>query len=311
MTVNIKAMQLYVATLELGNFSEVARREGMSPSSVSRIVQQLETELGTQLLYRNTRAVEATEAGRLYGDTFRQMLATLDDTNRRLQASQSEPGGLVRINAPVAFAQKHIVPWLAELTGRYPALRLELVQTDDFINPLADAADLLFRIAPLQDSGLHLRLVDKPRYFLAASPGYLARYGAPQTPQQLYQHNCLIYKGKMGMQRAYFSAAGAPLEVHTFGGSLVANNADSLVSAALDDLGIVMMPDWQIGHLLQNRALVPVLSDYQVAPGHQQQVIAMLYPQARFLPAAVRSVIDFFAEKYGPTPYWKYPSKDQ
>ncbi|WP_115720135.1 LysR family transcriptional regulator [Gallaecimonas mangrovi] len=306
MTVNTKAMQLYVATLELGNFSEVARREGVSPSSVSRIVQQLETELGTQLLYRNTRAVEATEAGKLYAQAFRQMLATLDETQQRLLEREAEPGGLVRINAPVAFGNKHIVPWLPALYRRYPALQVELVQTDDFINPMTDAADLLFRIGPLQDSGLHMRLIDRPQYSFAASTDYLSRYAAPQTPEQLYNHNCLVYKGKMGLQKAYFSRPGQPVEMHSFSGSLRSNNADTLVQAALDGLGIVMMPDWQIGSYINQGHLIPLLTDHHIAPLQQQQVIAMLYPKTRYLPAAIRAVIDFFAEKYGEPPYWKF-----
>lgn len=307
MTINTRAMQLYVAVLDAGNYSEVARREGMSPSSVSRIVQQLETELGQQLLYRNTRTIMPTEAGRLYGSTFRQVLGELDETAQRLRERENEPSGLVRMNAPVVFGQKHIAPWLAELRERHPLLRIELMQTDDFIDPLSDAADLMFRIAPLQDSGLHVRVVDRSVHLLAASPAYLARHGTPKVPTDLSGHNCLVYKGVKGAQRSFLSKPGRPTEILALSGSLMSNNAETLVSAALSGAGIVMMPDWQIGELLLEQRLVRLLPDYVVATSQEEQVIAMLYPHARFMPLNVRTVIDFFAAKFGTPPYWKYP----
>ena len=170
MSISTRAMQLYVAVLDTGNFSGAARRESMSPSSVSRIISQLEDELGLQLLFRNTRTIVPTEAGRLYGNTFRRVLDELSSTTQLLLDRESQPAGLVRINAPVVFGYRHIAPWLAELTEQYPGLRIELTQTDDFIDPLSDTADLLFRIEPLQDSGLHVRVVDTSVYHLAASP---------------------------------------------------------------------------------------------------------------------------------------------
>lgn len=299
-------MQIYVAVLDVGSFSEVARREGMSPSSVSRIVQQLEESLALQLLHRNTRALVPTEAGRLYGNTFRHMLSELDSTAQQLRERESAPSGLVRINAPVVFGQKHIAPWVAELSERYPALRIELTQTDDFIDPLADAADLLFRIGPLRDSGLHMRIVDQSVVHLAASPAYLARRGTPLNPAELLAHNCLVYKGVLGAQRSFFRKANMPPEVHAFNGSLVSNNAETLVNAALKGAGVVMMPDWLIGELLLQNKLVRLLPDYQVSNSLEEQVIAMLYPRTRFLPLNIRTVIDFFAVCFGTPPYWKY-----
>jgi DNA-binding transcriptional LysR family regulator len=307
MSVDIRSMRLFVAVLEMGNFSQVARRENMSPSSVSRIIQQLESELGAQLLYRNTRAIVATEVGRQYGQTFRAMLSELDETTRRVHEREGSPGGLVRINAPVVFGQKHIAPWLGELWHAWPDLKVELVQTDEFIDPLADAADLLFRIGPLADSGAHARIVDRSELLLAASPGYLARHGIPETPRSLMNHNCLVYKGAMGLQRTFFSRPGAAPQVMTLSGSLTSNNAETLVNAALSDAGIIMMPDWQVGELLRTRQLALLLPDYTVSTHQEPPLIAMLYPHTRYLSLSVRTVIDFFIDRFGSPPRWKLP----
>ncbi|MGB8600581.1 MAG: LysR family transcriptional regulator [Rhizomicrobium sp.] len=306
MPLNTRAMQLYIAVVDAGNFSEVARGENISPSSVSRIIQQLENDLGSQLLYRNTRAIIPTEAGRLYAERFRQILGDLNETAQLLQDRKKEPGGLVRINAPVAFGQRHISPWLAELTTKHPRLQIELVLTDTFIDPLTDAADLLFRISPLQDSGFHVRVVDRPVYHLAASTAYLDRYGYPEKPSDLREHHCLVYKGVMGAQRSYFSRTGHDPETHALNGPLISNSAETLITTALGGAGVIMMPDWLIGEHLLDGKLVRLLPDYQVSTTQDELVIAMLYPHTRFLPLSIRTVIDFFVGKFGTPTYWKY-----
>ena len=138
--VSLRALRLFVAVLDEGSFSEVARRTGVAPSSVSRVIQQLEQHLNTQLLYRNTRALAPTEAGLAFSHAARRMLEQADEAARTLQEREQLPGGLVRINAPVVFGQRHLAPWLAALAERYPKLNVELTQTDDYVDPLHTAA---------------------------------------------------------------------------------------------------------------------------------------------------------------------------
>ena len=144
--VNFRALQLFIAVYDSQSFSTVARREGVSPSMVSRTIHQLEDALGQQLFYRNTRAVVPTEAGRLFAAHARGISEQFSAARRDLQDRSLEPGGLVRINAPVYFGQRHIAPWLPGLTARYPQMQIELALTDDFIDPHRDATDVIFRI---------------------------------------------------------------------------------------------------------------------------------------------------------------------
>lgn len=155
---SFKALRLFVAVLDYGSFSEVARREGLAPSSISRQIQLMEQALGQQLLYRHTRAVSPTEAGRLLGRHARLMLEQLEAAGQALQEQESEPSGLVRINAPMVFGQRHLSPWLGELCRRYPKLQLDIQQTDTYVDPLQDGTDLLFRIGVLNDSGMQARI---------------------------------------------------------------------------------------------------------------------------------------------------------
>ena len=157
--VNFRALQLFIAVYDIQSFSTVARREGVSPSMVSRTIHQLEDALGQQLFYRNTRAVVPTEAGRLFAAHARGISEQFSAARRDLQDRSLEPGGLVRINAPVYFGQRHIAPWLPGLTARYPQMQIELALTDDFIDPHRDATDVIFRIGSLPDSSVHARVL--------------------------------------------------------------------------------------------------------------------------------------------------------
>jgi DNA-binding transcriptional LysR family regulator len=299
-----KALRLFVAVLDRGSFSEVARREGVAPSSISRQIQVMESALQQQLLYRHTRAVTPTEAGRLLEYHARLVLAQLEEAERALQEQESEPSGLVRINAPVVFGQRHLAPGLAELCRRYPKLQLDVQQTDTFVDPLQEGADLLFRIGVLNDSSMQARILAPQRYRLAASPAYLARHGTPQHPDELAAHQCLAYKGMTGQQRWFFRLGQDNWVPYTVKGPLSGNHAETLTQAAELGMGLVMFPSWLIGEALHKGTLHAVLTEFQVSTSLEPQQIAALWPTSRRLSVKVRTVIDFFVERFGPTPYW-------
>ncbi|QMV52354.1 LysR family transcriptional regulator [Ewingella americana] len=303
--INFKSLKLFVAVLDLGSFSEVARREALSPSSVSRVIQQMEQALQTQLLYRNTRAVSPTESGKLLGHHARQVLDQIAQAERGLQEQDLEPSGLVKINAPIVFGQRHIAPWLHELCARYPKLQIELMQTDDFVDPLHDATDLLIRIGVMADSTLQARTLAVQRYCLAASPGYLAKAGTPASPEDLLQHSCLVFKGYVGSQRWFFRPKSSEeWQAYSLRGVLTSNNAETLTQAAINGMGLVVFPTWLIGEALHDGRLVNVLENYNVSTQLETPTISALYPQGKRLSLKVRAVIDFLVDKYGEKPYW-------
>jgi len=299
-----KALRLFVAVLDQGSFSEVARREGVAPSSISRQIQLMEQALSQHLLYRHTRAVTPTEAGRLLGHHARVVLAQLEEAELALQEQESEPSGLVRINAPVVFGQMHLSPWLGELCGRYPKLQLDVQQTDSYVDPLQEGTDLLFRIGTMNDSSMQARILAPQRYRLAASPAYLARHGTPQHPDELVRHQCLAYKGVSGQQRWFFRQGQSDWTTYTVKGPITGNHADTLTQAAEQGMGFVVFPSWLIGEALRTGTLQAVLTDFQVATSLEPQQIAALWPGSRRLSVKVRTVIDFFVERFGPVPYW-------
>ncbi|WP_436908063.1 LysR substrate-binding domain-containing protein [Enterobacter kobei] len=303
--INVRALLIFIEVYEAQNFSVVARRQGISASQISRVIHQLEDALGQQLFYRNTRAVIPTESGHLFIRYARAMVENVEEARRELDERSSEPSGTIRINGPVFFGQRHVAPGLAELTERYPRLNIELTLTDDFIDPHRDAADLIFRIGMLTDSTFHARIFGQQRYHLAASPAYLRKHGVPDDPATLSDHQCLVYRGSSGPNRWLVRREGENWIHYPVVARMTSNNAESLHTAALGGMGIVLFPDWLIGDRLQRGELVALLPEMACAINTEPLNIAAIYPHARHPPLNVRAVIDYYVERFGTPPYWQ------
>lgn len=303
--IDIRALRFFVSVFDAQNFSVVARREDVSASMISRTIHNLEDALGQQLFYRNTRAVVPTEAGKLFFSYAKTVIEQLDEAQEQLQDRAAEPSGLVRLNAPVFFGERHIAPWLQQLSERYPNLAIDLTLTDEYIDPLKDGTDIIFRIGTLTDSSFHARILGNQRYHLAASPAYIAKYGMPTNGHDLQQHRCLVYKGFEGANRWFLRRADEEWVHYPLTPRLSSNNAQSLLTAALDGMGIVLFPDWLIGQELQHGTLVQLMPEYEAAINTQPQHIAAIYPHVRHPPLNVRAVIDYFTQMYGNPLYWQ------
>ncbi|MBX8998359.1 LysR family transcriptional regulator [Klebsiella aerogenes] len=303
--INIRSLFIFIAVYEVQNFSTVARREGISASQVSRVIHQLEDAVGQQLFYRNTRAIIPTENGHIFIRYVRAVTSSLDAARRELNERTLEPSGLIRINAPVFFGQKHVAPKLAGLTERYPRLSIELTLTDDYIDPHKDAADVIFRIGELTDSSFHARIFGQQCYRLAASPAYLQKYGVPDNPADLSRHKCLVYRGSSGPNRWLLRRKGGEWMHYPVSPLMSSNNAETLLIAALGGMGIVLFPDWLIGETLQSGELIELIPDMETAIKTEPQNISAIYPYARHPTLNVRSVIDYYVEAFGSPLYWQ------
>lgn len=231
---------------------------------------------------------------------------SMSAVQKELQDRALEPSGLIKINAPVFFGQRHIAPWLSELSNRYPKLQIELTLTDDFADPHHYATDVIFRIGTLNDSTFHARVFGDQKYHLAASPEYINKHDELKSPSDLTQHKCLVYKGSSGANRWLFKKQGESWTPFTAPELLVSNNAESLLVSALKGMGIVLFPDWLIGEYLKKGSLLP---DHNVAIKATPQHISAIYPSARYISINVRVLIDYFSEVYGEPPYWQVNDK--
>lgn len=305
-TVDLHSLRLFIDVYRTLNFSTVARREGISSSKVSRTIQQLEDALGEQLFYRSTRAIVPTEAGHMLITRAQGALAEMQSAVTEFNNRKPHPTGLVRVNAPVFFGQRHIAPALKSLCQRFPNLQLELMLTDDFIDPHQEGVDVTFRIASLADSSLHAHLYAQQHYYVAASPEYLAQHGPICNASELTDHRCLVYKGSDGPNRWLCKQHEKPWQSIPIQPLIASNNAETLLQAALDGLGIVLFPDWLIGQYLHSGKLERILPTQQWAIHSEEQYVAAIYPNTRHPSANVRAVIDYFSDYFGKPPYWQH-----
>ncbi|HGO5853140.1 TPA: substrate binding domain-containing protein, partial [Mannheimia haemolytica] len=195
-----------------------------------------------------------------------------------------------------------MTPHLGELAKCYPKLQIHLTQIDDFIDPYGQKADIIVRVAVPMDSNLRQKIIARQRYFLLASPAYLAKNGTPQTPNELATHQGLFYRGELGVLRFKNLNTGQILDIQE---KMVSNNADSLIAMAMDGAGIVMMPDWAVADEVKMGRLVPILPHIPIASGNEEIVVAILTPQSTYRPVSVQAVMDFLVEKWDGGQVWQ------
>jgi DNA-binding transcriptional LysR family regulator len=292
-------METFVRVVEAGSFVAGAQRLGLSPAMVSRHVQDLEHRLGTRLLNRTTRRLSLTEAGAAYFERSRQLLREVEEMDLAVAREVQQPRGVLRVNAPVVFGTRHLAHLLAEYTARFPEVSIDLTLTDRFIDLVEEGADLAVRIGALTDSALVARRLFPTRLALCAAPAYLARHGTPRTLDELSQHDCLGYTYTRGGSEWEFDQAEGTTVV-PIRGSLRANHGEVLCQAALDGMGIALLPTFIAGDALRDGRLRQVLPDARLAELSGYAVFA----SRKFLSAKVRTFVDFLAAKFGPEPYW-------
>lgn len=301
----LTGMRLFAEVVDSGSFSEAGRRLGLAASSVSRQVNGLEDALNARLLNRSTRSLSLTHAGEIYYERVRRILSEVAETNAAVAQLEASPRGQLRLNAPVVFGRRHVAPHLSEFIERFPDVSIDLTLTDHFVDVIESGADVVVRVGGLNDSSLIARRLAPNRRVLVASPAYLERFGAPETPQALADHRCLVYKLHVSMAEwTIRDETGANTSVKV-SGPLTANNAEALHSAALDGLGIALLPTWTVGGDVRRGRLMRLLPGHEADLTSQETAIHAIYPHARHLSAKVRAFVDFLVEKYRPTPYWE------
>jgi DNA-binding transcriptional LysR family regulator len=271
----------------------------LSRSAVSKYVIELEQELGAQLLVRTTRSASPTENGQAYYERCIAILADLDEADLAVARLQSEPRGLLRVNAPMSFGTLHLGRAVADFMERHPQLQIQLVLSDQQIDPVQEGFDVTLRIADLPSSSLIARKIAPALRVVCAAPSYLARRGVPQHPDDLRRHDCLDYGYLATGNQWKLTGADGDHWIH-IPWTLCTNNGEVLRDAAVKGRGIALLPTFIVGADLQEGSLRSILTDY-AAP---EISIYAIYPQTRYLSVKVRAFIDFLIERFGGAPYW-------
>ena len=289
------AMEAFVRVVEAGSFVAAADRLGISTSSLSRLVADLEQHLGARLLNRTTRRLSLTESGQAYYERCVNLLGDLAEAEALAGQAAAQARGTLRLTCSYSMAEQRVAPAIASFERRYPAVKFELVVSDRIVDLVAEGFDLAIRVGPVGSDRLVARRLGSMHLLLCAAPSYLERHPAPREPADLAHHNALTYAYAASPRLWRFTdAAGSVHEVRV-AGTLHANSGDALRAAAIAGLGVICEPDVLLEPAIRRGQLARLLPGYTGGGGD----IWAVYPSRRHLSLKVRLFVDHIAAAFG------------
>ncbi|MGJ5202407.1 LysR family transcriptional regulator [Bradyrhizobium sp. HKCCYLR20261] len=285
-------LEVFCAVADSGSFSAAGRALSLTPSAVSRTLDRIEIRLGARLLLRSTRALTLTAEGQAYLAAARRILADLDEAEQAI-ADQGAPRGRIRVSAAISHGRLCIVPLLGEFVRRYPNILVDIHLGDGLVDIAAGQADVAIRGGPLADSALTARRLSDNGRSIVASPDYLARWGVPQTPEDLHNHNCLNFSFRRAEPVWPFRRDSVDYALK-LRGAIEANSGDTLTELARDGVGIARVGDFSLGNAIAEGRLVRLLEAYN--PGDREVFHAVFVGGAN-TPARVRVFVDYLVER--------------
>jgi DNA-binding transcriptional LysR family regulator len=293
----LTAMEVFVRIVETGSFSAVAREMGMTQPTVSKQLTALERQLKTRLLNRSTRQLSLTEAGSAYYESSKRIIDTVREADGNLGMLQTQLTGVLRINMSIGLGQVFLGHMVLKFQNLHPGLSIDLSYVDRYVDLVEEGIDVAIRVGRLIDSTLVARRIGSTLRSIVATPAYLKKYGAPNTPEDLVNHNCLLYAYLSTGNEWVFRGPDGPISVKV-SGNFRANNGEAIKQAVMADLGIAAAPDWFVQQDLDEGRLKAILTDF--APGPAE--INAVYPSARHVSAKVRVFTEFLQAEFQKIP---------
>ena len=286
-------MEVFVAVVEAGSFSEAARRLDMSPSAVSKLTSRLEARLGTRLLNRSTRSIELTAEGERFHRESQCILEQMTALEDGLLHEMPRPTGDVRVNMNLPFGLQCVLDLLPGFLACHPGIRLSVDLTDQVVDLVEHHADVAIRIGPMRDSGLLQRKLMETHFVTVAAPSYLESHGIPETVNELEKHNCLTFAFRRRTPEWKFRDETGQPRIFAPKGNLLLGDGESMRRLALAGTGIAQLSLFQVQEDLATGKLVPVLERF--ATQELQTVHAVFMGPNRYMPQRVRVFIDYLA----------------
>jgi len=287
---DLYALDSFAAIARHGNFRRAAVERGVSASTLSQTLRDLEARMGVRLLNRTTRSVALTDAGAALLNRLRPALLEIGEAVAEARSAQAEPQGPLRINAPEPAVELVLAPLVAEFLAAYPAIRLEVTAETSLVDIVAAGFDAGVRWGEsLTQDMVAVSLGPPQRFVVAGAPGLIARVGVPGHPRDLLELPCLRQRWPSGAEPAWeFEKAGEQVRVSP-GGPLASTSSELLRRAALDGVGFIATFDGYAEPHLASGRLVEVLADWsEVFPGP-----FLYYPSRRTMPSPLRAFVDF------------------
>lgn len=287
--VGLQGMTAFAETVRQGSFAAAARELGLSPSAVAKSVARLEEELGLRLLHRTTREVSLTSDGHGVFERCRGIVDAIDALRAEAEDVRGEPSGTLRLNAPITWGKRVLVPVVARLLARHPKLAVDIAFTDRYVDLIHEGFDAAVRVGTLRDSTLVARPFARQALVTVASPAYVATHGKPASPAALAAHRCLVFRmPSTGRPRAWeFVVDGAPMAMVP-ATAVTMNDGEALTRAAAAGLGLAQVPIYMAEDDLGSGALTEVLKPFRPPP----LPITLVYPSSRQVTPRLRVLVE-------------------
>lgn len=304
----LTAMHAFIRVVELGSLSRAATDLGVGQPAVTKWVAQLERTVGSRLLHRSSQGVTVTEIGARYLEQCRLIAHQVEEAHNLARQMQSELQGSLRVSTSVAFGRRVLAPLVLRFLREHPKMQIDLSCEDRYVDLRAQGVDVAVRMGRLADSELGARHLGFNPWVVVASSGYLASRGTPLTPQDLGQHDALVYSTVQGDARWTFNPASpgatseSPSQTVLVQGPLRSNNLSALLMAAREGLGVAALP-WYVAHESVRAGTVqPVLQDWMLP----SQEIHAVYPSPRMMPTKARVFVSWLQGQFGEA-WWARP----
>ncbi|ELF2144291.1 LysR family transcriptional regulator [Salmonella enterica] len=280
-------LAIFVAVVESGSFSRAAEQLGQANSAVSRAVKKLEMKLGVSLLNRTTRQLSLTEEGERYFRRVQQILQEMAAAETEIMESRNTPRGLLRIDAATPVMLHFLMPLIKPFRERYPEITLSLVSSETFINLIERKVDVAIRAGTLTDSSLRARPLFTSYRKIIASPDYIARFGKPETVEELKRHLCLGFSEPVSL------IACSDGQLHEVECGISSNSGETLKQLCLNGNGIACLSDYMIDKEIARGELVELLADKRLPV---EMPFSAVYYSDRAVSTRIRAFIDFLSE---------------
>ncbi|MGO8080309.1 LysR family transcriptional regulator [Rhizobium ruizarguesonis] len=290
---NIKT---FIDVVECGSFSAAARRRDTTVSTILRQVKALEDELGVRLLNRTTRSNSLTEPGANFYERARTVVSELRSAKQEASSFQTTVKGLLRVCLRIS-ASRVILPALPAFLERHPDLVLDVMLSDERLDLVAHKIDVGVWLGHLEDSRIVARRLTPSKRVICASPAYLAKRGVPSTPQEITQHNCIIYQGSIYQDLWRFTKGDEQIDV-TVHGNLRTNTSPVLVAAVLSGMGLAVLQEFTVRSALADGTLKQIFPEYEVSPTDVDTGVYAVYPNAKGMTRKTRVFIDFLVNLF-------------
>lgn len=283
-------MRAFIAVADAGQFAAASDRLGLSRAMASRQVIDLEAHLGVRLLNRTTRRVSLTEQGVSYLERCRDILASIEEAEQEASTQASEPIGRLRVSAPVSLGASHIAPQVAAFAALHPRVSIDLVLNDRVVDLVDEGYDVAIRVGRLSESSLIARRIGEMRLVCCASPAYLAAHGRPTRPEELAQHECILYS--YASMRSTWPLPSSQSQVGIKVSSRISsNNGAAICEMAINGLGIILQPDFIVAPYLRSGSLALLFADRPL----ESVGIYAVYQSRKHLPVRLRLFLNHLA----------------